>query len=220
MEPLLPVQAARGGRRPDRRTVLNGILWKPASGFRGGVAASNGSSNGAPSPPATANPPTTAKPGSPWSAHSSGSTEIHRTLSGPSGARAAAERLGRGLAAGPSVAVRPGGAGRGATPAAPLAPLSPITETRARSSACAVRFWSRTATGRESPAPIVTVPSAGVAVSRCRGDAVVATFAMRGPASEVEDPEPWGSRARRPVGTGRGEGPTALTTEASGRDMS
>ncbi|WP_131732754.1 IS5 family transposase [Actinomadura formosensis] len=32
IEPLLPAQPARGGRWADHRTVLNGILWKPATG--------------------------------------------------------------------------------------------------------------------------------------------------------------------------------------------
>ncbi|GAB2860049.1 hypothetical protein GCM10022221_69530 [Actinocorallia aurea] len=32
VEPLLPAQAARGGRWLDHRTVLNGILWKLVTG--------------------------------------------------------------------------------------------------------------------------------------------------------------------------------------------
>ncbi|WP_406567093.1 transposase [Actinoallomurus rhizosphaericola] len=32
IEPLLPAQPAQGGRWLDHRTVLNGTLWKPATG--------------------------------------------------------------------------------------------------------------------------------------------------------------------------------------------
>ncbi|MFC6879948.1 MULTISPECIES: transposase [Actinomadura] len=32
IEPLLPAQPARGGRWADHRTVLNGMLWKSATG--------------------------------------------------------------------------------------------------------------------------------------------------------------------------------------------